>query len=146
MTKQWYYYETIALFTLFDKGLGKVPNVHPDVYQAKNIAYFKVFFISVSTSMGTKKGAFMAKGRHSRGRHRCLAVAPNCLPWIRHCLITYGCLLWRSQIVYIRPCSLNTTTAIYFVTEYSDIAVFVRLRVRMSQCIRTLLGLDQFRN
>jgi len=33
-----------------------------------------------------------------------------------------------------------------FVTEYSDIAVFVRLRVCMSQCIRTLPGLDQFRN
>ena len=61
-------------------------------------------------------------------------------------LITYGCLLWRSQIVYIRPYSLNTTTAFYFVTEYSDIAVFVRLRVCMSQCIRTLPGFDQFRN
>jgi len=28
---------------------------------------------------------------------------------------------------------LNTTTAFYFVTEFSDIAVFVRLRVCMSQ-------------
>jgi len=30
--------------------------------------------------MGTKKGAFMAKGRHSRGRHRRLgeAIAPKC--------------------------------------------------------------------
>ena len=37
-----------------------------------------------------------------------------------------GCLLRRSQIVYIRPYSLNTTTAFYFVTEYSNIAVFVR--------------------
>jgi len=35
----------------------------------------------------------------------------------------------------------------YFVTECSDIAVFfVCLRVCMSQCIRTLPGLDQFRN
>ena len=50
---------------------------------------------------------------------------------------------WRSQIVYILPYSLNTTTAFYFVTECSDIAVFVSLRVCMSQCICTLPGLDQ---
>jgi len=54
-----------------------------------------------------------------------------------------GCLLWRSEIVYILPYSLNTTTAFYFATECSDIAVFVRLRVCMSQCIRTLPELDQ---
>jgi len=42
--------------------------------------------------------------------------------------------------------SLNNTTAFYFVTEYSNIAVFVRLGLCMSQCIRTLSGLDQFRN
>jgi len=47
---------------------------------------------------------------------------------------------------YILPYSLNTTTAFYFVTECSNFAVFVRLMVFMSQCIRTLLGLDQFRN
>ena len=47
---------------------------------------------------------------------------------------------------FILPYSLNTTTAFYFVTECSDIAVFVRLRVCMSQCIRTLPGLDQFGN
>jgi len=41
---------------------------------------------------------------------------------------------------------LNTTTAFRFVTECSDIAVFVRLKVCMSQCIRTLPGLDQFGN
>ena len=35
---------------------------------------------------------------------------------------------------------------ILLVTECSNIAVFVRLRVCMSQCIRTLSGLDQFRN
>ena len=66
--------------------------------------------------------------------------------WVleRHCLITYGCLLRRSQIVYIRPYSLNTTTAFYFVTEYSDITVFVRLRVCMSQRIRTLTGRGTF--
>jgi len=34
----------------------------------------------------------------------------------------------------------------YFLSECSDIAVFVRLRVCMSQCIRTLPGLNHFRN
>ena len=33
-----------------------------------------------------------------------------------------------------------------FVTECSNFAVFARLRVCMSQCIRTLPGLDQFKN
>jgi len=47
---------------------------------------------------------------------------------------------------YIFPYSLNTTTAFYFVTECSDIAVFVRLRVVVPHCIHTLPGLDQFRN
>jgi len=34
-----------------------------------------------------KRGAFMAKGRHSTGRHRGWgeAVAPNCPPRIHHC-------------------------------------------------------------
>jgi len=51
------------------------------------------------------------------------------------------------QIVYIRPYSLNTTTAFYFVNECSDTALFVRSRrVVMSQHISTLPGLDQFRN
>jgi len=31
ITKQWYCYETIALFTLFDKRLGKGRHVNPDV-------------------------------------------------------------------------------------------------------------------
>ena len=44
------------------------------------------------------------------------------------------------------PYSLKTTNACYFVTECSNIAVFVRLRECMSQCIRTLSGLEQFRN
>jgi len=30
-TKLWNYYETIASFTLFDKRLGKVRHVNPDV-------------------------------------------------------------------------------------------------------------------
>jgi len=50
------------------------------------------------------------------------------------------------QIVYIHPFSLNTTTAFYFVTECLDIAVFLRLRCVMSQCIHTLPDLEQFRN
>jgi len=37
--------------------------------------------------MGTKKGAFMAKGRHSKGRHRdVVGQLPQTAPsWIRHC-------------------------------------------------------------
>ena len=35
-----------------------------------------------------------------------------------------GCALWCSQFVCI-PYSLNTTTAIYFATECSDVTVFV---------------------
>ena len=44
-------------------------------------------------------------------------------------LTMYGCTLWCSQIVYIHPCSLNTTTTFYFATECSDVTVFIRLRV-----------------
>jgi len=44
-------------------------------------------------------------------------------------LTTHGSVLWCSRIVFIRPYSLNTTTAFYFVTECSDIAVLVRLWV-----------------
>jgi len=40
-------------------------------------------------------------------------------------LTTYGYALWCSQIVYIRPYSLNTTTAFYSVTECSDSTVSV---------------------
>jgi len=43
-------------------------------------------------------------------------------------LTTYGCVLWCSQIVSIRPYSLNSITAVDFVTECSDVAVFVWLR------------------
>jgi len=44
-------------------------------------------------------------------------------------LTTYGCALWCSQIVYIRPYSLSTTTAFYFATECSDVTVLVWGRV-----------------
>jgi len=43
-------------------------------------------------------------------------------------LTTYFCVLWSSPIIYIRPYSLNTTTAFDVVTECSEIAVFVCLR------------------
>ena len=49
--------------------------------------------------------------------------------------------VWCNQIVYIRPYYLNTTTAFYFATECSDIAVFEGLC--MPQYFRTLPGLDQ---
>jgi len=39
-----------------------------------------------------------------------------------------GYALWCSQIVYIRPYSLNTTMAFYFVPECLDVTDFVRLR------------------
>ena len=55
------------------------------------------------------------------------------------------CALWCSQIVSIRPYSLNTATTFYFVSECSDVAVFFHLRVCMSQYFRTLPGLDQGR-
>jgi len=45
--------------------------------------WFRVFSISVSTSIDSKKE------RHSMGRHRCLweeEAAPHCLPWTHHCL------------------------------------------------------------
>jgi len=46
--------------------------------------------------------------------------------------------LTQSDCLFL-PCSLNTTTTFYFVTECSDIAVFVRLRVCMSHCHNALV-------
>ena len=43
-------------------------------------------------------------------------------------LATYGWALYCSKIVYIRLYSLNPTIAFYFLTECSDVTVFVRLR------------------
>jgi len=43
-------------------------------------------------------------------------------------LTTYGCVLWCSLFIYNLSYSLNTTIAFYFVTECSDVKVFVRLR------------------
>ena len=40
ITKQWYYYETIALFMLFDKTLGKVRHVNPDVEPSEKQCLF----------------------------------------------------------------------------------------------------------
>ena len=42
-------------------------------------------------------------------------------------LTTYGYMLWCSQIVCIRPCSLNTIIAFYSVNEWSNFAVSVWL-------------------
>jgi len=58
-------------------------------------------------------------------------------------LKTCGCVLYCSQIVYIRPYSLNTASACCFVNECSDI---LSSRCVMTQRIRTLVGCDQFRN
>jgi len=40
ITKQWNYYETIASFTLFDKRLGKVRHVNPDVQLSEKHCLF----------------------------------------------------------------------------------------------------------
>jgi len=40
-------------------------------------------------------------------------------------LTTYGCMLHCSQIVYVRPYSLGTTTTFYFVNKSLDITVLV---------------------
>ena len=45
-------------------------------------------------------------------------------------LKTIGCVLWCSQIVHIRPYSLNTTTAFYIVTECVEVTVLVWGRVQ----------------
>jgi len=60
-------------------------------------------------------------------------------------LTTYGSVLC-SQIVCIRPYSLNTTIARYFVTECSTLQCFFVWGRVMPQRIRNLPGLDQFRN
>ena len=38
---------------------------------------------------------------------------------------TYGCSLWCSEIVYIRPYSLDNITTFHFVTECQDVTVLV---------------------
>jgi len=55
--------------------LLKRPGFQSQKYGMPNII---VFFISVSTSLGTKKGAFMAKGRHRRLGCSC----PKQPPWV----------------------------------------------------------------
>jgi len=49
-------------------------------------------------------------------------------------LTKYFCMLWCSQIISIRPYSLNTTTAFCFVTGCSDVTVFV--------CLKACAGLN----
>jgi len=67
-------------------------------------------------------------------------------------LTTYGCVLWCSQIVYIRPYSLNTTTTFYFVTECSDIQIHIAVEccsyegvLSHNTFVLTLPGFVQFR-
>jgi len=62
--KQWYYYKTIALFTLFDTRLGKVQPIILTFDQAKNIVYFRVCLSLFLLLWASKTGAFMAKGHH----------------------------------------------------------------------------------
>ena len=85
-TKESNYYESIALFTLFDKRLSKVRHVNPDVKLSEKHGIFLSIFQCVCTSMGTKKGRIYGKGAPFKGRHRALwgAVVPNFPPCIRH--------------------------------------------------------------
>jgi len=57
-------------------------------------------------------------------------------------LTTYFCVLWCSQNIYIRPYSLNTTTAFDLVTECSDVSVFIWGRVQAT-ILPYFTGLDQ---
>jgi len=96
--KQWYHYETIALFTIFDE-VGQRPARKSWRWTKRKTLFISDFFISVvSTSVGTKNGSFMAKGRPSRGRHRRLGVSqPKPPPWSCHCLT---CIKQKPIICY----------------------------------------------
>jgi len=53
--------------------------------QAKSIVYFKVFLSLFLLPWAPNRGAFMAKGRHSRVSTDVWGeVAPKSLPWIRY--------------------------------------------------------------
>jgi len=54
----------------------------------------------------------------------CTCAPPTLKKVLHPCVWLVGCALWCSQIVHI-PYSLNTTTAMYFATECSDVTVFV---------------------
>jgi len=45
---------------------------------------------------------------------------------------TYGCVIWFKQIVYIRPYSLNTAMAFYFVTEWPTVFPLSRKKPALS--------------
>jgi len=60
------------------------------------------------------------------GSHHLNPALCTCFSKDAESLTTYGWVLWCSHIVYIRPYSLSTTPAFYFVTGCPDIAVFVR--------------------
>jgi len=57
-------------------------------------------------------------------------------------LTTYFCVLWCSQIIYIRPYTLNTTTSFDLVTECWDVSVFAWGRVQ-AKMLPYFTGLDQ---
>ena len=55
---------------------------------------------------------------------------PTCFSKDEESLTTFGCVLWCSRIVCIRPYSFNTTTTFYFMNECSNIAVSLWLKAR----------------
>jgi len=60
-------------------------------------------------------------------------------------LTTYGYVLWCSQIVCIRPYSLNTIISSYSVNEWSNFAVSVWLMACHATMLLHFPRLDQFR-
>jgi len=60
---------------------------------------------------------------------RCYENTRTCFSKDAENLTTYGYVLWCSQIVCIRPYSLNTIIAFYFVNEWLNFAVSVWLGI-----------------
>ena len=76
----------------------------------------------------------------------CCENMRTCFSKDRESRTTYGCVLWCSPIVYIRPYSLNSTIAFYSVTECPCIAEFFDGWRVMPHRIRALPGINLFRN
>jgi len=77
----------MALFSIFDKRLGKVRHVNPVVLtKQKTLFILEYFFISVSTSIGTKKGSIYGKWATFKGVPQTFGgkLPQTDPPWIRH--------------------------------------------------------------
>jgi len=102
--EQEFYYETKALLILVGNRLGQSGQSPSRKYQSSRkcealISFSWVFFVFVSTSIGTKMGRIFIRGlrggqlpqmpRHVKGAPHSTDVrggsCPKCPPWIRHC-------------------------------------------------------------